>query len=157
MSRVLLTALLLVCGGALTAAALPCKTQDEAFSEAVVSFFTVQRIAAGGCDRLLGETTFMAAHEAMVKSYAEQIAAADAARAGYLQRAHGDDWQARLALSNQALEDLLSASMVVSEEVCGKLGEALKRRHEGGWEPIRDRLERRVRNIAGHDANVCKE
>lgn len=156
MKHGLLLVWLLVSAAAVALAGLPCKTREEAMAEAVVGYFMVQEIATNRCDALLGGEAFRALHRQVTTQFARQIAGADAARAGYFQRAYGERWQEERDRVKALMADLLSASLDVTEANCAKFQAELGRRRERGWAPIQERLERRVEGIAGTDKNLCK-
>jgi len=157
MRRRMLALGLLLFPAALALAALPCKTKEEAMAEAVTGFFTVQRIGAERCDALLGGDALMALHRQIETRYGQHISGARATRTAYFQRAYGERAQQELARVEALMTDLFNSTLSIDETSCGQLKEALAKRLAAGWEPIEQRLQRRVQGVASLDQNVCEE
>jgi hypothetical protein len=155
MKRLLLPLLLLALPATLALGDMPCKTQEEAFAEAVVGYFLVQQVAASRCDEVLGGNTVATLHGRVLAQFDEHVSKARTVRLAYFRRAYGAEAEERLKNSEALIMDLLSSQLAADEKNCGALVDELGRRIANGWEPIRARLQRRIAGIPAHDQNIC--
>ena len=140
-----------------SAYAAPCKTEREVRADAVVGFFSAQKIAAEICETRKDFWNVVKLELMVYQKFKTRIDAAGKTRALFFVRIYGKRWLEEILMVNEAFKSLIARNFKATLAICSRLPSELARQITGGWAYVGPQVEQIVkRRRSDPQLLICK-